>query len=327
MEHLFSISRPIAHPVTFYTVVIAGAVLVLTLPVVWVMGRMGWSSAKTRADVWTRHTTWMFLAPAIILPLLLCAASAMAVIGALSLLCYREFARATGLFRFRLLSAVVALGILALFLAAADNWFKLFMAIPALTVTALAGLAVLQDKPAGYLQRVSLGTTGFILFGVCFAHLAYLANDANYRPILCMIFACAQAADVSAYMFGKALGRRKLFPNTSPNKTIAGHLGSLVLTVALAAWLGHLIFPGTDLDRPLPLITLGLIIAIGAQLGDLMLSSIKRDLGLKDFASTLPGHGGFTDRFNSLLLIAPAVFHFVNYFVGIGEGRAARVLF
>jgi phosphatidate cytidylyltransferase len=327
MDHLFSISRPFAHPVTLWIVAIAGAVLVLTLPIVFALGKAGSISPKTRADVWTRHKTWMVLAPAIVVPVLLCAASAMALLCVLSLLCYREFARATGLFRHRLLSAIVAAAIVALFLAAADNWYRLFVAITPLAVTILVAAAVLQDQPKGYLQRVSLATIGFILFGVCLGHLAYLANDEKYRPILCMILVCAQGADVSAYICGKALGKRKLFPNTSPNKTLAGHAGALLFVTPLAAWLAHLVFPGTALDTPLHLIILGLIIAVGAQLGDLMLGSIKRDLGLKDFASTLPGHGGFTDRCNSLLLISPAVFHYVNYFVGVGAGRPVRVLF
>ncbi len=239
----------------------------------------------------------------------------------------REFARATGLFRQRLLSAIVALGIVALFAATADNWYRFFLALPALTVALIAGAGVLQDKPQGYLQRISLATTSYILFGVCLAHLAYFANDPNFRPILCMILVSAQAADVVAYISGKAFGRRKIFPNTSPNKTLAGHVGALLVVTPLAAWLAHLVFPGTRLDHLLPLLVLGLIFAVGTQLGDLVLSSIKRDLGLKDFAATLPGHGGFTDRCNSLLLISPAVFHYVNYFVGIGAGRPIRVLF
>lgn len=327
LDRLFNPAHAFDHPVSLWITVGVAAALIATPILIAALAAARVVSAEHRAKLLCIYRSWLILAPAMLIPVLLGAGYTILAVTALSLLCYREFARATGLGRHRLLSAIVTIGILALFIAAADNWYKLFVAIPALTVTALAGLGVLQDQPSGYLQRISLGTTGFILFGVCFAHLAYIANDPDYRPILCMIFACAQAADVSAYMFGKALGRRKLFPHTSPNKTLAGHLGALVVTVALAAWLGRLIFPGTDLDHPAPLIALGLIIAVGAQLGDLMLSSIKRDLGLKDFASTLPGHGGFTDRFNSLLLIAPAVFHFVNYFVGIGDERPPRVLF
>ena len=66
-------------------------------------------------------------------------------------------------------------------------------------------------------------------------------------------------------------------------------------------------------------------VVIGAQFGDLVLGSIKRDLGVKDLAGTLPGHGGISDRVNSLLLVAPAAFHFVGYLVGVGLDKPARI--
>ena len=66
-------------------------------------------------------------------------------------------------------------------------------------------------------------------------------------------------------------------------------------------------------------------ICVVGQFGDLMLSSIKRDLGLKDTAKLIPGHGGILDRFDSLILVAPAVFHYVNYFVGIAVGQPQQI--
>ena len=82
--------------------------------------------------------------------------------------------------------------------------------------------------------------------------------------------------------------------------------------------LGHGVFLGTPMDRWWLLLVLGLLVSVAAQAGDLMLSSIKRDLGIKDMGVTLPGHGGVLDRFNSLLLVAPSVFHLVGYYVGFG---------
>jgi phosphatidate cytidylyltransferase len=72
---------------------------------------------------------------------------------------------------------------------------------------------------------------------------------------------------------------------------------------------------------------LGIIVSIVGQFGDLMLSAIKRDLGLKDTAKLIPGHGGLLDRFDSLILVAPAVFHYVSYFVGFGVGQPQRIFF
>ncbi|MEM6473778.1 MAG: phosphatidate cytidylyltransferase [Planctomycetota bacterium] len=72
---------------------------------------------------------------------------------------------------------------------------------------------------------------------------------------------------------------------------------------------------------------MGLLISVFGQCGDLVISSIKRDLGVKDMAEVIPGHGGLLDRFDSLLLVAPVLFHYINYFKadGIGGGTPVRI--
>ncbi|MDX2132130.1 MAG: phosphatidate cytidylyltransferase [Planctomycetota bacterium] len=325
MEHLFSARGAFDHVVTRWCLgVVAGALLFTPLAIVTFRG-MGKMSPRTRADVWTRYRTWLVIAPGALVPILACAATAMGLVLVLSLLCFREFARATGLFRDRLLSGAVACAIVATVFACADNWYGLFVAVPPLTVVLIAGLGVLEDRPEGYLQRVSLACMAYLLFGAGLAHLAFLANDADFRPILCALVLCVQGGDILAYVCGKLFGRRRVFPNTSPRKTLGGHLGALLAVAPTFAFLAHLIWPNTPLDRTVLLLALGLLVGAGAQLGDLVLSSIKRDLGVKDLATSLPGHGGFTDRCNSLLLVAPAAFHMINTFVDLGAGRAARV--
>jgi phosphatidate cytidylyltransferase len=249
----------------------------------------------------------------------------------LALLCLGEFARATGLFREYLTVGVVTVGILAVGFAALDNWYRLFVALWPLTTIVILAASIPLDRPAGYIQRNALAIFAFMLLGVGLGHLGYMANDPGYRPLVLMLLAAVALNDVAAFTWGKLLGKRrfggrKLVPNTSPNKTVAGALGALLTTTALVAWLGHLIFAGTAMDHWALLIFLGVLVSVAGQCGDLMLSSVKRDVGIKDMGAALPGHGGILDRFNSLLLVSPAVFHLVNYVVGIADGQPVRVI-
>src|SRR5262249_50823280 len=108
-------------------------------------------------------------------------------------------------------------------------------------------------------------------------------------------------------------------------KTVGGALGAIVLTTPLFALGAHFIWLNTALDMPVRLLGLGVIVSIVGQFGDLMLSSIKRDLSLKDTSKLIPGHGGSLDQFDSLILVAPAVFHYVNYFVGFAVGQQQQI--
>lgn len=111
------------------------------------------------------------------------------------------------------------------------------------------------------------------------------------------------AVDTGAYLVGKAIGKHKLAPEVSPGKTwegaAGGFLGGLIIG-SLVGWL---------LRLPLPFaLTASALIGIVAQLGDLSKSAIKREIGIKDFGTLLPGHGGVLDRFDSLLFTAPTVY-------------------
>ena len=318
-KRLFGFNHAFDHPVTLgITVAVVAALVATPLIFLW-LSRRGKINPGQRAELMKTYKSWLVIIPLMGLPVLAGAAWTMLAVAVLSLLCYQEFARATGLFREKLISFTVVVGILMITFAVVDHWYGFFMALGPLTVATIAMVAILPDQPKGYIQRVALGVLGFLLFGSALGHLGYIANDQNFRPILFMILLAVEANDVFAYMTGKTLGRSKLAPNTSPNKTIAGSLGALVLTTALTTLTGYFVFAGTVLDSWPHLVVLGIIISVMGQFGDLMLSSVKRDLGIKDMGTIFPGHGGLLDRFDSLILVAPAVFHYVNYFVGIGD--------
>lgn len=315
-SHLLDTSGILAHPVTRVGLIAAGTALLLTPIVNVILIRAKLLGTLTGADVWKRYFTWLGLAPVMAATLLACPASAIVGVTVLSLLCNKEFTKATGQFRERILAAIVIIGITAVGFANLDNWPGLLTALPPLTITAVATAAVIPDRPNRYIQRVAVAAFGFLFFGSGLGHLGYIANDPNYRPILVLLIMSAQLSDIAGFCFGKALGKKKLFPNTSPNKTTVGHLGAFLTVAPLSAYAAHFVFKDSALDEPARLAVLGLIIAVGAQLGDLVLGSMKRDIGIKDMGTTLPGHGGFLERFNSLLIIAPAAFHYINHFDG-----------
>jgi phosphatidate cytidylyltransferase len=319
-------STAFAHPVTVWIVAATAAVVLGAAAVIGGLSAGGRLRPDLRRELWLRLGSWCVLLPLMLGPVLAGREWTIGAVTVLGLLCYREYARATGLFRERLLSAVVVLGILAVNLAALDHWYGFFVALWPLTTSLLAVASIPLDRPRGYIQRVGLAVFGYMLFGAGLAHLGYMANDPGYRPIVLMLLTAVALNDVAAFTVGKLVGGRKLLPGTSPNKTISGALGAVVVTGGVVAGLGAAIFAGTPMAAWHWLIPFGVLVSVAGQAGDLMLSSIKRDIGIKDMGVVLPGHGGILDRFNSLLLVAPAAFHVIQYLVGFGPAGPVRLL-
>ncbi len=324
-QRLFGTATAFDSPFVLEMTLAVAGILAITPIVFLILSAAGKIEPAQRRELWKRYFSWLILVPLMIGPVLLGAAWTILAVGILSLLCYREFARATGLFRERSVSLIVVIGILLVTFAEIDNWYALFAALSPLVVGLIAVVAILPDQPKGYIQRVGLGVMGYMLFGTCLGHLGFFANDPNYRAILIWLVACVELNDIFAYICGKSFGHRKLAPQTSPNKTIGGAVGAMVLTTALAALLARMVFRATVLHEWHHAILLGVIISVVGIFGDLLVSSVKRDLGIKDMAASLPGHGGVLDRFNSILLVAPAVFHYAEYFKGSWLSEQQRI--
>src|SRR5881275_1930202 len=324
-QRLFGFRHAFDDPVTV-VLTFAVAVLLLLAPLlIFITTRAANSTADKRKELWDRYRSWIWLVLLILIPILAGAFWTIVAVATLSFLCYREYARITGLFRERTISLIVVIGIPLLTFSVLDNWYRLFVALFPLTVALIAIGGLIPDQPKGYIQRVGLGVLGFALFGSALGNLGNMANDWSYRPILLLIIFAVELNDIFAYICGNLFGRRKFVPNTSPNKTVGGSLGALMLTTPLVAVIAHFIWFNTALDTPVRLLGLGIIVSVVGQFGDLMLSSIKRDLGLKDTSKLIPGHGGILDRFDSLILVAPAVFHYVNYVVGFAVGQQQQI--
>lgn len=327
-ERLFDATQAFDHPVTTGIVVAIAIALASSSILLRGLRSAGKIAPETCKELLDRTRSWYYLAAAMIVPILLGAAWVCCFFFLLSLFCFREYARAMGLSTSSTSMYSLVAALVLIYFAILDHWFGLFTASWALGFCLILVVALIPDNPQGYIQRVTLTIMGFALFGASLGHLAFISNDELFRPILLWLLLCTELNDVFAYLAGKSFGRRKLLPNTSPNKTWGGAVGAVVLTSVVASLVGHFVFADTALDQPFHLLVLGLLISVLGQCGDLVISSFKRDLGIKDMASVIPGHGGLLDRFDSLLLVAPVVFHYINYFKsgGIGGDQPVRII-
>ncbi len=289
------------------------------------LAAMGKLKPEMRTELIKRTVAWAVMVPIVVVPILFGKLPTTILFTILSLACYREFARATGCFRDVLMSLLVVLAILALNFAALDNWYDLFVAVPGLAIVVMAAAAILRDQPKGYVQRVGLSAVSMLLFGLCLAHISYMANDPGYRGPMLLLLACVGLNDIYAFCVGKTIGGPKLAPNTSPGKTVSGAVGAVVLTTLTVVLLGPRVFH-SELNQTHHLIVIGLLLSICGILGDLAISSVKRDAGIKDMGAIIPGHGGVLDRCNSLLLAAPAMFHYIGYVRGFGLDVPQRII-
>lgn len=258
------------------------------------------------------------MAPLATLVVLLGRTSIICGVFVLSLMAYREFARATGLHRHFLMMATVNLGIVAVFVLTLisdprtpfHGWYGLFMALPAFITGLILTVPVFLNSAKGQLQSVALAITGFLYFGWMFGHLGFLANRNLGPGVFFFLLISVELTDISAFLCGKMFGRTKLRNRISPNKTLEGALGALGVAMLLP-WIFRFSLPSF---QPLHLILTGLIVGIGGQLGDLSISFIKRDLGIKDMGSLIPGHGGVLDRIDSMIFVVPLFFHMTRWF-------------
>lgn len=131
---------------------------------------------------------------------------------------------------------------------------------------------------------------------------AWLGAMDGGAALVLSTMACTMASDTGAYFAGRALGRHKLAEGLSPKKTMEGFLGGVVAAVAVGALAGALLLGAAGFGA-----AIGGVASVLGPLGDLFKSALKRELGIKDFGSVIPGHGGVVDRFDSLLFTAPVV--------------------
>lgn len=273
---------------------------------------------KDVASIWRIYRSWLIMVPIFFTAVLFGRIAIILGVFLLSIAGFREFSQATHLNQNIWVTRMVYLGIItvAVFALVWDpkighyGAYGFFMALPVFAISVILMVPIFQNRYEEQLHSLALGITGFIYFGWMFGHLSFLADsDYSINYIMYLAFA-VEINDISAYTFGRLFGQHKLRSQISPNKTIEGAIGATLISLCLP-WLFRSTFPeyGT-----LQLMLAGLIVGIGGQLGDLTISVIKRDLGIKDMGTLIPGHGGILDRIDSLIFVSPLFFHMTRYF-------------
>jgi phosphatidate cytidylyltransferase len=176
--------------------------------------------------------------------------------------------------------------------------FLLFASLAMLTVR----LFVKRD-PAGSVVAATAAVFGLLYVpGLLSFQLSIIKAGA---PFLVMLYAAVWGSDSMALYVGKSMGRRKLYAEMSPNKTIAGAVGSLIGGVIGALLIKYTLLDGLSLVHA---VLLGLTVGFASIIGDLVESMFKRDAGVKDSSSIIPGHGGFLDKIDSVTFAGPAFY-------------------
>jgi len=236
---------------------------------------------------------------------------------AIGLISYNEF---SGMIKKNIANANLWFGLLTVCVIITNQFYHTVDFIPLLFILILLLLMIELFRNKGSVVK-NLGATflGILYIGLFSSALIAIRelypndNDLYIRGgyLIISILATIWVCDSAAFFSGTAFGKHKLFPRISPNKSLEGALFGFVFAI-LTMLLAKLVV--LDFLSWTNVIVLGIIIGIIGQLGDLVESSIKRDSGVKDSSSIIPGHGGIFDRFDSLLFSAPAVWIYLKYF-------------
>jgi len=196
------------------------------------------------------------------------------------------------------------------------QWYGLFsILIPVYVSIFLAIRAALVGDTARFLERTATTQWGLMIcvYFVSYVPALLMLRIPGYErqtpQLIFFLVLVVQLSDVLQYVWGKALGKRRIAPSISPNKTWEGFVGG----VACATALGTAVWWATPFS-PAVAAVMALVLTVMGFAGGLIMSAIKRDRGVKDYGALIGGHGGVLDRIDSLCFAAPVFFHLTRYF-------------
>lgn len=219
-----------------------------------------------------------------------------------SIIGLREFYMAIEKINIKPLSYV---GYLCTFMMFLSNIYPSINIEISLTLSTILSLILYLFNKKASIKDIGITLMGILYISVLFFHINYLEGSVY----IWLIFIIAFGTDTFAYLGGRFFGKRKLWPEISPNKTIEGSISGIIGSVILTFIFSILIKD----DSTYLLIILAILASITSQVGDLIASKIKRTVKVKDYGYIMPGHGGVLDRFDSIILSSPLIYYYINY--------------
>lgn len=303
------LANPLADPLFWPTATVLGSILLAGLILLLIVERRHLHELPMRT-LFQRWAVWAVIAPVFSLAVLGGHLTMLLLTALIVWQGLREYARLVQLPPLYS-NVLLALGLVALPLALVSP-DAMFGYLPLFLIVGTLQPLLTQDVKAG-VKTFALAAFGFAYLPLLLGHLVLIHLWLPGGPGILLALALATAlSDVGAFTVGKLIGRHRLSPIISPNKTWEGVIGN-VLGAALGVWLLAFALPAS---MPLWLaVILPIIVAVGAVWGDLLESLIKRELGAKDAGAWLPGFGGLLDRADSLVVTIPLIYHLARPFL------------
>ena len=288
--------------------------LALATTLFWILGK-AWPQADT-SELKLRTRSWWMMAVIFVLATILHPVITFLSLALLSFIALRELASISKHVRDADRSVLIwcFLAIPIQYYFAYIGHYGLFLIfIPVVMYIWIPFMLVVKGETEDISRSMSVLPSQLIFTVFAISHLAFLVSlpgipgfEAGGRGLLLFIVFITELNDVLQFTWGKLLGRYPIVPKVSPGKTWEGLIGGVITTMVVGYFLRFL----TPFSETEVLITCGLIAVVGF-IGDVIVSAIKRDLGVKDTGRAIPGHGGILDRIDSLAPTGPVFFHIV----------------
>jgi len=307
-------------PATPPTLAVACGIAFLLLgATVWIAIRGRLHPEKDNTELEKRIRSWWVICTIVLGAILVGGTAGILLFALLSYLAFKEY---VSLIPFRQIDRRVLfwayLSIPAQYGFISQEWYGMFLIfIPVYMFLIIPMRLVSLQEPKGFLVSAGVLHWGLMITVFCLGHGAwlfvqptYFASPGGPAGHVLFLVGLTEFNDIAQFVWGKSLGSTKIIPGISPGKTWGGFWGGVASTAAAATGLGPLLTPMS----PTTSLFVGACIGAFGFLGDVTVSALKRDLGIKDSGALLPGHGGILDRIDSLLFTAPLFMHFLRFY-------------